>query len=127
MIGRGVAAGAFEESWFPMPLVIATLYPKPDKADETRAVFEKHLPAIHQEPGCLFYALHTSGTPEAPTLIMVESWASDEASKAHGTGPNMAALGADLKGLMAAAPQLTRMVAVPAGDSAKGALPAATE
>jgi quinol monooxygenase YgiN len=53
---------------------------------------------------------------------MVERWASADALDVHSKGPNLVALTSALAGLVAGAPDVVLLEAVPAGDPVKGQL-----
>ena len=55
-------------------------------------------------------------------LVMVERWASADALDVHSKGPNLVALTSALAGLVAGAPDVVLLEAVPAGDPVKGQL-----
>lgn len=99
-------------------VVVATITPKDGRIDEVAEVFRQKIPAVHSEPGCLFYALHRA----KDKLVMVERWESPEALAAHGKGAAMADINAGLKGMVAGPPDIVVTEAVPAGDPDKGAL-----
>ena len=99
-------------------VVVATITPKPGEEDAVRGAILASIPAVHAEPGCELYALHEG----AGQFVIVERWASPEALAAHGKGDALTALGAALAGRVAAAPDVRRLTAVPAGEPEKGAL-----
>ncbi|HET9690237.1 MAG TPA: putative quinol monooxygenase [Acidimicrobiales bacterium] len=101
-----------------MPVLVATITPKPDKVDEVVAAFREAVAEVHGEEGCELYALHRSGDK----LVMVEKWASDDALRAHSTGEPYRALGKKLRDLVEGRPELMVLEPVPAGDATKGAL-----
>jgi len=101
-----------------MPVVVATLIPKPDQVDEVRAVLLKTIPEVHQEPGCKLYALH-----EAPgKFVFVEEWADDAALVAHSGAPAIGAMIKTLDGSLEGPPDITILTPVPAGDPSLGQL-----
>ncbi|CAO5188941.1 hypothetical protein FAIPA1_60140 [Frankia sp. AiPs1] len=58
-----------------MPVVVATMVPRPDQVDEVRAILLAAIPQVHQEAGCLLYVPH-----EAPgRFVFVEEGADDAA------------------------------------------------
>ena len=71
------------------------------------------------EDGCLLYALH-----EGPDgrLVMIEKYADQEAVDAHLKGDGLAALGAALKGKLAAPMDVQMLAPHTAGSADKGAL-----
>jgi quinol monooxygenase YgiN len=103
-----------------MPVIVATINPIPEHREEVRKALVEAVEAVHSEDGCNLYALHENDD----RFVMVESWASPEAMAVHGQGPNLAALGKALKGKLTGPLDIVVLEAIPAGDRAKGALPA---
>lgn len=101
-----------------MPVLVATIVPKPDQMDAVEAVLKDLIPAVHQEEGCERYALHRG----RDRLVFVERWRDMEALAAHGSGPSLAAMNQRLAGLVSGPPDVQVLEAVPAGDPAKGAV-----
>lgn len=101
-----------------MPVIVATITPKPDKFDEVEEVFSRVIPEVHGEDGCELYALHRG----KDRFVFVEKWRDMAALGAHGSGPSIKALNEGLKGLVAGPPDVQVLEAVPAGDTSKGAL-----
>lgn len=99
-------------------VVVATITPKPDAVDAVREALLAAVPKVHEEPGCELYALHEGDG----NFVMVERWADADAMKAHGKAEPLTTLGAALAGKLAAAPDVVRLTAVPAGDAGKGAV-----
>jgi quinol monooxygenase YgiN len=99
-------------------VVVATITPKDGLLDEVVEVFRQKIPEVHNEEGCLLYALHRS----KDKIVMVERWETPEALGAHGKGATMASINAGLKGKVAGPPDIVVTEAVPAGDTAKGAV-----
>ena len=100
-------------------VVVATISPKPEHADEVRRAVLETVPQVHEEPGCERYSLH-QGRDGA--LVMVEKWESPQALATHGKAEALTALSGRLEGKLTGAPTVTVLDAVPAGDPAKGAL-----
>lgn len=101
-----------------MPVIVATIIPKPDQFEAVEAVLTRLIPEVHAEDGCELYALHKT----KDRFVFVEKWRDMSALGAHGGGPNIKALNEGLKGLVAGAPDVQVLEAVPAGDTGKGAL-----
>lgn len=101
-----------------MPVIVATITPKPDQFDAVEAVLTRLIPDVHTEDGCELYALHKG----KDRFVFVEKWRDMAALGVHGSGPSIKALNAGLKGLVAGAPDIQVLEAVPAGDAAKGAV-----
>jgi quinol monooxygenase YgiN len=99
-------------------VVVATITPKPDQVDAVREALLAAVPKVHAEPGCELYSLN-EGKGE---FVMVERWESAETMKAHGSAEALTTLGGQLAGKLAAAPDVRRLTAVPAGDADKGAV-----
>jgi quinol monooxygenase YgiN len=97
-------------------VIVATITPKPDQFDAVEEVLTRLIPEVHTEDGCELYALHKT----KDSFVFVEKWRDMAAMGAHGGGDNIKALNQGLKGLVAGAPTIQIMEAVPAGDPAKG-------
>ena len=100
-------------------VVIATISPQPEHAEEVRQAVLEAVPAVHDEPGCERYSLH-QGRDGA--LVMVEKWESPEALATHGKADALSTLSVKLEGKLAGQPSVTVLDALPAGDPAKGEL-----
>jgi quinol monooxygenase YgiN len=99
-------------------VVVATIIPKPDQVDAVREALLAAVPSVHAEPGCERYALHEGDGQ----FVMVERWESTDALRVHGKAEALTTLGAQLADKLAAAPEVRRLSAVPAGDPVKGAV-----
>ena len=74
---------------------------------------------VHEEPGCLLYAIHESPTGQ---IMMIEKWESAELLDAHGAGDPVTRLNASLEGLLDKPVEVTRLVPIPAGTAHQGEL-----
>jgi quinol monooxygenase YgiN len=101
-----------------MPVLVATIVPKPGKLEDVEAALKEILPLVHEEPGCEIYALHRGDD----RLVMIEKWSDSTALKEHSKGPNLAKLGERLVGLVDGRRDIVTVEAVPTGDPAKGAI-----
>ena len=89
--------------------VIAILTAKPGKRDEILRHFRANVPAVRAEKGCIEYGAAVDADPALPVqtrygadaFVVVETWESMEALKAHAAAPHMAAYGAKTKELLA--------------------------
>jgi len=81
--------------------VVAKIYPKPEKADEVRALLVKMAEAVRAaEPECIVYRPHRlEGTPSV--FLFYEQYRSDAAFEFHKTAPHLAGYRAEMKGLVA--------------------------
>ncbi|GAA4989505.1 putative quinol monooxygenase [Kineococcus glutinatus] len=102
--------------------VLATITPKPGRAAAVRAAFEQIIGDVHQEEGCLLYALQVGGEQGAEKLYMVEKWTSREALAAHAAGGPLRRLDELLGDDLAVPTEVVVADPAPAGDPAKGAL-----
>lgn len=101
-----------------MPVVIATVWPRPENRDEVRSILREAVAAVHEEDGCELYALHEADD----RFVFVEQWASAEALRAHSEGPALSRSTARLDGLIAKPADIVLVEPVPAGDPRKGAV-----
>lgn len=100
-------------------VVTAVFTPKDGARGEVVAALEPAIAEVHQEPGCLLYAIH-----DAPNgkVFMIEKWESAELLDAHGEGDAVKRLNASLEGLLTEPVEVTRMTPIPAGTAHQGAL-----
>ncbi|GAA3395272.1 putative quinol monooxygenase [Cryptosporangium minutisporangium] len=103
-----------------MPIIVATVLPKTEHRDEVKEALLAAAPAVHQEKGCHLYAMHEA----ADRFVVIESWESLEDMGAHAQGEAFTAMGKALDGKLSAPLDIVVLEALPAGDPAKGALPA---
>lgn len=88
--------------------VIAVITAKPGQRDKVLEAFRANMPAVHAEQGCIQYvptedakgfgAMQTAFG--ADSFVVVETWESPDALKAHAAAPHMAAYGAKTKDLI---------------------------
>ena len=100
-------------------VVTAVFHPAAGARDAVLAALEPAIAAVHQEPGCLLYAIHDA--PDG-SIVMIEKWESVALLDVHGKSPAVAALNVALKGLVASPTEVTRLVPRPMGEESKGAL-----
>jgi quinol monooxygenase YgiN len=100
-------------------VVVATAFPIPAHRDELIQACRAVIPRVHDEPGVEFYALH-----EGPDrLVMIEKYESEQALSEHSQGDALADLMAALEGKLTRELDVQVLVAHPAGQKQKGALP----
>lgn len=100
-------------------VVTAVFTPAPGSRDRLVEALQQAVPAVHDEKGCLLYALHDA---EDGSIVMIEKWASAEDPAAHAAGPAVARLNTLVEGLMAEPVLVTTMAPLPAGAPDQGAL-----
>jgi quinol monooxygenase YgiN len=100
-------------------VVTAVFHPAEGSREAVLAALEPAIAAVHQEPGCLLYAIHDA--PDG-SLLMIEKWESAALLDQHGKGEAVAALHVALDGHLASPTEVTRLVPVPMGEKSKGAL-----
>ena len=101
-------------------VLVAAVTPKAGHDDEVTALFLETVGKVHDEPGCLKYALHRD--VRGSGLVMIEHWASMEALGAHGQAPALTELTAALDGKLDGPLDIRVFTALPAGDPAKGVI-----
>jgi quinol monooxygenase YgiN len=91
-----------------MITVIAKLTAAEGKSDEMRAALETMVAGVDaNEPGVLAYSLHT--VDDDPNVFyFYEQYESAEAQQAHGQTDHRGALGAALRDISGARPEITR-------------------
>ena len=89
--------------------VVAILTAKPGRREELLALFRANMPAVHAEEGCIEYQPFVDAdgfagfqAPIGPdAFVVLETWASAEALKAHAAAPHMVAYAKASKELVA--------------------------
>ncbi len=89
--------------------VVAVITAKPGRREELLTLFRANMPAVHAEQGCVEYQPFVDadgfGGFQAPIgpdgFVVLETWESAEALKAHAAAPHMAAYGRASKELIA--------------------------
>jgi len=99
-------------------VVVATIRPLPEHRDEVLAAFLDTVPKVHDEPGCILYALHD----KADRLVMIEQWESSEALAVHANAAALQALNPRLEGKLATKTDVQVLNLVPAGADTLGRL-----
>ncbi|MCU1639244.1 MAG: antibiotic biosynthesis monooxygenase [Microbacteriaceae bacterium] len=100
-------------------VVIAVFFPDSGQFAAVQDVLRPAIAAVHEEPGCILYAIHHASDD---TIVMIEKWESVELLDAHGAGEAVAALNASLEGKLARPVQVTRLTPLPAGTRIQGTL-----
>lgn len=103
-----------------MSIVVTAIFtPEEGASDQVVESLRPAIAEVHEEPGCLIYAIH-----KAPNgvIVMIEKWESVELLDAHGAGDAVKRLGASLEGLLQKPVEVTRLTAIPAGTATQGAL-----
>ena len=100
-------------------IVTAVFTPKEGAFGEVAAALSPAIAEVHEEPGCLLYAIH-----EAPNgqIVMIEKWESSELLDAHGAGDAVKRLNASLEDLLEEPVIVTRLSPLPAGTGHQGTL-----
>ena len=89
--------------------VVAVITAKPGRREELLTLFRANVPAVRAEAGCIDYASYADAegfgsfqTPVGPdAFVVLESWESADALKAHAVAPHMAAYGKASRDLVA--------------------------
>jgi quinol monooxygenase YgiN len=102
------------------PIVVTALFfPAEGRHDQVVEALKPAIAAVHQEPGCILYAIHDA--PDG-SIVMIEKWESAELLDEHGEGAAVAELNRSLEGLLAQPVDVTRLVPILAGTEIQGAL-----
>jgi quinol monooxygenase YgiN len=89
--------------------VVVFITAKSGRREELLTALRANLPAVRAEQGCIEYGpaedAEGFGAPQTPigpdSLVILESWESAQALKAHMVAPHMVAYGAKTKDLIA--------------------------
>ena len=100
-----------------MITVLATLKANPGKEDELKAVLTEMIGNVKEKEAgkALVYSLHTTDS-DPSAFVFYELYADEEAFAAHGKTEHMAAMGTQLKGLLAGRPEIVRLTRVASVD-----------
>jgi len=97
-----------------MPIhILARHRAKPDAVDEVRKILLSLIEPSRAEAGCLKYEL-LQNADDPTDFTFVETFANDEALKAHAAAPYIAGLAAKLEGLVAQPAEVSRYRAIAA-------------
>jgi quinol monooxygenase YgiN len=100
-------------------VVTAIFHPAEGARDALLAAMAPAIAAVHEEPGCLLYAIHDA--PDG-SIVMIEKWESVPLLDAHGEGEAVAAFRASIDGLVTGPAEVTRLVPIPMGEASRGAI-----
>lgn len=100
-------------------IVTAAFTPKDGAYDQVVAALSPAIAEVHEEPGCLLYAIHESPTGQ---IMMIEKWESAQLLDAHAAGEPVKRLVASLEGLLEKPVEVTRLAPIPAGTPHQGSL-----
>ena len=102
-------------------VLIATFVAREGRLAELLDVLGVLAPRVQaQEPGCLRYAVHTVAGEGTGTVVMIESFASDDAFAEHRESATMAEFGPVLAALVDRPIEVTVLEPVAIGESTKG-------
>lgn len=102
-------------------VVVALMKAQPGKEDEVKEALGNLVEPSHDDPGCIFYALH-QGSDDPSRFAFVERWASREDLQAHNGTAHVGALLERAGDLLAEAPDIGIYDALPSGEERKGSL-----
>ena len=107
----------------PEIIVVGSFKARPGKEAEAQEAFETLVAPTHAEDGCILYALNR-GFEDPSRLIFIERWASPEEHDAHMESAHIKEILTRVDDLFGENADITRYVAVPAGETKKGSLAA---
>ena len=89
--------------------VVAILTAHSGQRQAVLDAFRENMPAVHAEPGCIAYqpAVDAEGVGAfqarvgEDAFVVIETWASADALRAHAVAPHMVEYGRKTKGLLA--------------------------
>ena len=99
-----------------MPVVVTAVFrPAPGRHDELVEALRSTIPGVHEEQGCLLYAIHDA---DDGTITMIEKWESAADLEAHASGTAVKPLQAATAELLAEPVRVVTMEPIPVGGSA---------
>ena len=103
-----------------MPVIVTAVFtPNEGAFDHVVAALSPAIAEVHDEPGCLLYAIHEDPKGQ---ILMIEKWETAELLDAHGEGDAVKRLNASLEGLLKEPVEVTRLAPIAAGTEHQGAL-----
>lgn len=103
-----------------MPVIVTAIFhPAEGKKDQLIEALQATMPAVHEEDGCLLYAIHDA---EDGTVTMIEKWTSAESLSAHSQGSAVGALGKAVEPFISEPTTVTTMTPITAGSAERGLL-----
>ena len=100
-------------------VVTAVFHPDEGKKEQLASALQATIPAVHEEKGCILYAIHDAADG---TITMIEKSTSPELLETHAKGPAVAALDAAVGPLIESATTVTTMTPIDAGTDAQSLL-----
>ena len=92
-----------------MIVIAGSVAVRPERRDEAVRAARAMMTATRREAGCRAYGFHAD-LDDPNVFLVFEEWESEEALARHFATEHMAAFGAQLPGLLAGAPRLTRYI-----------------
>ncbi len=100
-------------------VVTAIFKPVPGVREELVERLRVAIAEVHEEPGCLLYAIH--GAPDG-SIVMIEKWENERLLDEHAAGEPVQRLDASIAGLITAPVEVTRLRPIAAGRESQGRL-----
>lgn len=100
-------------------IVTAVFTPKNGSFSQVAAALAPAIAEVHEEQGCLLYAIHDAPNGQ---IVMIEKWETAALLDAHGEGEAVKRLNASLEGLLQEPVHVTRLSPIPAGTEHQGTL-----
>jgi quinol monooxygenase YgiN len=92
--------------------VTAVFTPSPGHKEALVDALSRTIPAVHDERGCVLYAIHDA---QDGTITMIEKWESAELLATHAAGPAVVALNAAIAAHIDGPAVVTTMTPIPVG------------
>ena len=100
-------------------IVTAVFRPASEAKEALIAALRAAIPAVHEESGCILYAIHDA---DDGTIVMLEKWSSRAELDAHAAGPAVERLDALIAPHIASPVVVTTMTPLSAGTDHQGAI-----
>lgn len=100
-------------------VVTAVFHPVEGQKEQLVDALRATMPAVHDEDGCLLYAIHDA---QDGTVTMIEKWTSAEHLEAHARGAAVDALGKAVGPFITKPTTVTTMTPIEAGRPDQGLL-----
>ncbi|GAA1937644.1 putative quinol monooxygenase [Microbacterium aoyamense] len=100
-------------------IVTAVFRAAPGMRDALIDALRRGIPAVHEEAGCVLYAIHDAADG---SIVMLEKWTSTSELDAHADGIAVKKLNELIGPFLAEPVTVTTMTPIPAGTAAQGVL-----
>ncbi len=97
--------------------LMAVFWPSEGAEVDLENALRASIPAVHEEPGCVLYAVFHA---DNGSFVLLEKWESEELLHRHSGGSAVAELSEAVEAHLASEPEVVRLLGIPVGDTDRG-------